>query len=58
LKTWTARVALVALVALAVLGWGAGVGRTQGKVGNRSISGPTIPIVSTSDVIGYTAPCG
>ena len=47
------RALLLVVVALAVLGWSAGGAFTQGR-----LKGSTLPIVSTSDVIGYVAPCG
>lgn len=48
-----ARALLLAIVALAVLGWTAGGASTQGQ-----LKGKILPVVSTADIIGYTAPCG
>lgn len=47
------RALLLVFVALAVLGWTATGAFTQGQ-----LKGKILPVVSTSDVIGYTAPCG
>ncbi len=52
-STMRSRVLLLALVALTVLGWTASGALTQGQ-----LKGKILPVVSTSDVIGYTAPCG
>jgi len=46
------RALLPVVVALVVLGTASGA-LTQGR-----LKGTTLPIVSTSDVIGYVAPCG
>lgn len=51
-STLRSRVLLLVLVSLVVLGTATG-GRTQGK-----LTGKVLPVISTSDVIGYTAPCG
>jgi len=53
IPTPRARALLLVVVALTVLGWTAGGGSTQGR-----LKGSTLPIISTSDVIGYVAPCG
>ena len=47
------RALLLVFVSLVLLGWTATAGRTQGK-----LTGKVLPIISSSDVIGYTAPCG
>jgi len=47
------RALLLVFVSVAVLGWTATGARTQGK-----LTGKVLPIVSTSDVVGYVAPCG
>jgi hypothetical protein len=52
-STMRFRALLLVFVALAVLGWTASGALTQGQ-----LKGKVLPIVSTSDVIGYTAPCG
>jgi hypothetical protein len=44
---------LAAIVAVTLLGWTASGGFSQG-----SLKGKVLPVVSTSDVIGYVAPCG
>jgi hypothetical protein len=44
---------LFALVSMTLLGWTVSGGLTQG-----SLKGKVLPIVSTSDVIGYVSPCG
>lgn len=44
---------LSALVAAVLLAWTASGALTQG-----SLKGKTLPVVSTSDVIGYISPCG
>jgi hypothetical protein len=46
-------VLLATLVSAVVLGWTASGGLTQG-----ALKGKVLPVVSTSDVIGYVAPCG
>jgi hypothetical protein len=53
IRTLRARALLLVIMALAALGWTAGGAFTQGR-----LKGETLPIVSTSDVIGYVAPCG
>jgi hypothetical protein len=52
-STLRARFLLLALAVVVALGWSATIGRTQG-----SLKGKVLPVVSTSDVIGYVAPCG
>lgn len=47
------RALLFVVLALAVLAWTAGGAATQGQ-----LKGKVLPIVSSSDVIGYIAPCG
>ena len=47
------RALLFVSMALAVLAWTAGGAFTQGQ-----LKGKILPIVSSSDVIGYIAPCG
>ena len=52
-STLRSRALLLVFVSLVVLGWTASGAGTQGK-----LTGKTLPIISTSDVIGYVAPCG
>jgi hypothetical protein len=47
------RALLFVFMTLAVLAWTAGGASTQGQ-----LKGKILPIVSSSDVIGYIAPCG
>lgn len=53
LSSFRARALLLVFTALTVLGWTASGAFTQGQ-----LKGKILPVVSTSDVIGYTAPCG
>jgi hypothetical protein len=48
-----ARALLLVVMALAAVAWSAGGASTQGQ-----LKGKILPVVSTTDVIGYTAPCG
>ncbi len=52
-STLRSRALLLVFVSLVVLGWTASGARTQGK-----LTGKVLPVISTSDVIGYIAPCG
>ena len=52
-STLRSRALLFVAMTLAVLAWTAGGAATQGQ-----LKGKILPIVSTSDVIGYIAPCG
>jgi len=52
-STMRFRAFLLVAVALAVSGLTASGALTQGQ-----LKGKILPVVSTSDVIGYTAPCG
>lgn len=47
------RVLLGMLLAVAVLGWTSTLVGSQG-----GLKGKVLPVVSSSDVIGYVAPCG
>jgi hypothetical protein len=47
------RAPLLVILTLAVLTWTAGGAFTQGQ-----LKGKVLPVVSSSDVIGYIAPCG
>jgi hypothetical protein len=53
LKKLRARFLLVALISVTVLGWTARGALTAG-----ALKGNILPVVSTSDVIGYVSPCG
>ena len=44
---------LLVVLTLALLMWTAGGAQTQGQ-----LKGKVLPVVSSSDVIGYIAPCG
>ena len=52
-STLRSRALLLVFVSLVVLGWTATGASTQGK-----LTGKVLPVISSSDVIGYTAPCG
>jgi len=52
-STMRSRAFLLVFVSLVALGWSATGARTEGK-----LTGKTLPIISTTDVIGYVAPCG
>ena len=47
------RAPLLVILTLAVLAWTAGGAFTQGQ-----LKGKVLPVVSSSDVIGYITPCG
>jgi len=48
-----ARALLLLITALTILG-----GTAIGAPSQGQLKGKVLPVVSTSDVIGYTAPCG
>ena len=52
-STPRSRALLLVVVALVALCWTAGGAFTEGQLKNS-----ILPIVSSSDIIGYTAPCG
>jgi hypothetical protein len=52
-STLRSRALLLVSMAFAVLAWSAGGAFTQGQ-----LKGKILPIVSSSDVIGYITPCG